>query len=102
MRHTRRNRCHFQTSDGGSYRSRPDGVRLAVAEALENRVLLAVDLLLPNSAGEEPSVAINPTNPKNVVVAQFAALWISTDGGVSFPLEIGALLPPAQRSFTSP
>src|SRR5262245_37302994 len=62
----------------------PRSPRLLV-ERLEDRTLPSTDVtgLL---GGNEPTVAVNPFNPRNVVVAQGGTLVISRDFGVTFPL----------------
>src|SRR5258706_1287636 len=48
---------------------------------------------IPLQGGNEPTIAVNPTNTNNVVVAEFRSLRISTDGGVTFPMTVNANLP---------
>ena len=69
---------------------------------LESRLLLNADGILQNSGGFEPTVAVNPLNPRNVVVSQFNAVWLSNNGGASFSDAIGGDLPPAQAAITMP
>ena len=54
--------------------------------------------------GNEPTIAVNPLNPNNIVVAQFnmgvQTLTISLDGGASFPIQRNAVLPAGQTGFS--
>src|SRR5262245_59625858 len=53
--------------------------------------------------GNEPTIAVNPTNSNNVIVAQFnnglQSLKISTDGGATFPIQRNGVLPSGQTFF---
>src|SRR5262249_2491038 len=53
--------------------------------------------------GNEPTIAVNPTNVNNVVIAQFnngaQTMKISLDGGSSFPISVNAVLPAGQIGF---
>src|SRR5205823_781899 len=53
--------------------------------------------------GNEPTIAVNPFNANNVVVAQFnngqQTMKISLDGGATFPIQRNALLPAGQTGF---
>src|SRR5207237_7937474 len=61
------------------------------------------DLLGANLAvgltGNEPTIAINPTNPNDVVVARHHTLKISLDGGASFPIQGDGTLPAGEALF---
>src|SRR5437762_177937 len=54
--------------------------------------------------GNEPTIAVNPLNPNNVVVAQFnngsQTLKISLDGGATFAVSRNGVLPSGQTSFS--
>lgn len=47
-----------------------------------------------NLSGNEPSIAEDPTNPRNLAVAQFTTVSFSTDGGATFPNTVTAPTPP--------
>src|SRR5262245_36832539 len=53
--------------------------------------------------GNEPTIAVNPLNANNVVIAQFnqgvQSLKISLDGGATFPVQGNAVLPAGQTGF---
>jgi hypothetical protein len=53
--------------------------------------------------GNEPTIAVNPLNPNNIVIAQFnkgvQTLTISLDGGSTFPIQRNAVLPAGQTGF---
>jgi PKD domain/RTX calcium-binding nonapeptide repeat (4 copies) len=53
--------------------------------------------------GNEPTIAVNPFNSNNVVVAQFnngaQTMKISLDGGATFPISRNAVLPAGQTFF---
>jgi hypothetical protein len=53
--------------------------------------------------GNEPTIAVTPLNPNNIVIAQFnkgvQTLTISLDGGATFPIQRNAVLPAGQTSF---
>lgn len=53
--------------------------------------------------GNEPTIAVNPANANNVIVAQFnngtQTMKISLDGGATFPIQRNAVLPPGQSFF---
>lgn len=44
--------------------------------------------------GNEPHIAIDPTNEMNIAVAQFASVSLSTDGGATFPTTVNVPAPP--------
>jgi hypothetical protein len=48
--------------------------------------------------GNEPTIAVNPGNVNNIVIAQAARLRISTDGGATFPTSVSRPLPSGQTS----
>jgi hypothetical protein len=54
-------------------------------------------------SGNEPTIAVNPLNPNNVVIAQFnngqQTMKISLDGGATFPITRNAVLPSGQTFF---
>src|SRR5262245_961137 len=53
--------------------------------------------------GNEPTIAVNPLNPNNVIVAQFnngaQTLKISLDGGNTFPISRNGVFPSGQTFF---
>jgi hypothetical protein len=71
-----------------------------ILERLEDRTLLSIDLAVPGLDGFEPSIAVNPLNPRNVVVAQHNRLRISTDFGTTFPVPVDASLPAGADPMT--
>lgn len=60
------------------------GPRTLLVESLEDRTLLSADLQT-GLGGNEPAIAVHPTDPNVVAVAQFRTIFISRDGGATFP-----------------
>lgn len=58
--------------------------------------------LSPTNGGNEPAVAVHPTNPNNVIVAKLFGLRISTNGGATFGAEINAVVPGTHRLCGDP
>jgi hypothetical protein len=49
---------------------------------------------LPLGGTNEPTIAVNPTNPLNIASASLWELRVSTDGGISFRPGVASLVPP--------
>lgn len=72
-------------------------------EELESRTLLNTDLALGGTLslnGNEPYIAVNPLNPRNIVVSEANQLRISNDLGLSFPLLVNSPLPSGSEPTT--
>jgi ELWxxDGT repeat protein len=57
------------------------------------------NLFIDSLGSYEPTVAINPTQPQNVAVAQFNKVRLSLDGGATFPILCPAPLFAGQTDF---
>jgi hypothetical protein len=66
-------------------------------EALEDRILLALDCAVGFRDRNEPFIAVNPLDPANVVVSDVNQLRISTNGGSSFPTHVASQAVPSFR-----
>src|ERR671930_2554134 len=59
---------------------------------LEDRTVPAVDLAL-GLTGNEPTIAVDPSNNNIVAAARFRTVLISTDGGQTFPTTVNVAAP---------
>src|SRR5262245_54394367 len=61
------------------------------------------DVTLSTTNGRnEPAVAVNPSNPSNIIVAKLFGLRVSTDGGVTFGPEIASPVPSTHERCGDP
>ncbi len=71
--------------------TREDGLPSAQENPGQSREAL-VDQRIPFS-GNEPHIAVDPTNTQNIAVARFASVALSTNGGTTFPTVVNAVVP---------
>ena len=73
--------------------SQPDGAKGA-SSSQENPRRTSQELVDQRQlGGNEPSIAIDPTNTQNIAMAQYTTVLLSTDGGNTFPTTVNVTLP---------